>query len=101
MLDAIANNTFAILLTFTLFSWCGELCNSPEIGSAVAQRIFTETNRGTRGGLFGIQSLDDGTHSPFLISMNEWEFAKETCQVLSVTPQELYSKKPSGGLGRS
>jgi hypothetical protein len=37
MLDAIANNTFAILLTFTLFSSCEELCNGPEIGGAVPQ----------------------------------------------------------------
>jgi len=27
MLDAIADNTFAILLTFTLFYSCEELCN--------------------------------------------------------------------------
>jgi hypothetical protein len=99
MLDAIANNTLAILLTFTLFSSCEDFCNCPEIGKAVPQRIFTETNRGTRRGLCGIQSLDDGTPSPFLISMSEWEFAKETRQALSVTPRELTLKSRPAVLG--
>ena len=33
--------------------------------------------------------------------MTEWEFAKETCQALSVTPRELTLEKAVGGLVRS